>query len=105
MDKSTGRKSLGDVLANNFAYGEEEMPVPTPETKTKTRTKSGIPLPATLMSTVIQEAAEKEQTIRTTVDLPKSKHRQLTVLCAKAGVSKQEAIGKLIDRLLMEDEG
>ncbi|MGL5806584.1 MAG: CopG family transcriptional regulator, partial [Xenococcaceae cyanobacterium] len=43
---------------------------------------------------------EREATVRLTVDLPESMHRQLSYLAVKSGKKKAEIVRALIDELL-----
>jgi hypothetical protein len=61
------------------------------------------PQPTTsLMSRLMQNNQEKEATVRLTVDLPKSTHTKLSILCAHNGLKKAEVIRMLLDEALKD---
>ncbi|MGL5879200.1 MAG: CopG family transcriptional regulator [Xenococcaceae cyanobacterium] len=120
MNAKKPRKTFTDSLAKSFVYGESS-PTPqhnsditnstpqmandaiaTEQTKTqradaarsesKDRKKSIV---EKLMMTT-----EREATVRLTVDLPESMHRQLSYLAVKSGKKKAEIVRALIDDLL-----
>jgi macrodomain Ter protein organizer (MatP/YcbG family) len=104
------RKALNDTLAAEFVYGategKDDKPAPTPveveeaidEQLAKTTEKQSR---GNLMSRLM-EAPEKEATVRVTVDLPKSMHQKLSMLCARTGRKKVEIIRMLLDEALDE---
>jgi hypothetical protein len=55
-----------------------------------------------LMSRLMQNTPEKEATVRLTVDLPKSTHTKLSVLCAHNGLKKAEVVRMLLDEALKD---
>jgi hypothetical protein len=54
------------------------------------------------MSKLMQNSPEKEATVRLTVDLPKSTHTKLSVLCAHNGLKKAEVVRMLLDDALKD---
>ena len=52
----------------------------------------------------IMESSAQERMIRITVDLEESKHRKLSMLCAKSGKTKAHIIRLLLDDLLNDVE-
>jgi hypothetical protein len=57
-----------------------------------------------LMSRLMQNTPEKEATVRLTVDLPKSTHTKLSILCAHHGLKKAEVVRMLLDEALKDTE-
>jgi hypothetical protein len=57
-----------------------------------------------LMSRLMQNTPEKEATVRLTVDLPKSTHTKLSILCAHNGLKKAEVVRMLLDEALKDTE-
>ncbi|PSB56825.1 hypothetical protein C7B77_10525 [Chamaesiphon polymorphus CCALA 037] len=55
-----------------------------------------------LISKLMQNTPEKEATVRLTVDLPKSTHTKLSVLCAHNGLKKAEVVRMLLDEALKD---
>ncbi|WP_309731952.1 hypothetical protein [Chamaesiphon sp. OTE_75_metabat_556] len=55
-----------------------------------------------LMSKLMQNSPEKEATVRLTVDLPKSTHTKLSILCAHNGLKKAEVVRMLLDEALKD---
>jgi hypothetical protein len=128
MTTKKPRKSLGDALANNFVYGDKALisaaePVaeqvePIVETvqtiadatepivaavAIAVASKPISPQPSTsLMSRLMQNTPEKEATVRLTVDLPKSTHTKLSILCAQNGLKKAEVVRMLLDDALKD---
>jgi hypothetical protein len=128
MTTKKPRKSLGDALANNFVYGDKalisaaepiaEQVEPIVETvqtvadstepivaavAIAVASKPISPQPTTsLMSRLMQNAPEKEATVRLTVDLPKSTHTKLSILCAQNGLKKAEVVRMLLDDALKD---
>ncbi len=128
MTTKKPRKSLGDTLANNFVYGDnapisaaepvEERIEPIVETvqtvadstepivaavAIAVASKPISPQPTTsLMSRLMQNTPEKEATVRLTVDLPKSTHTKLSILCAQNGLKKAEVVRMLLDDALKD---
>ena len=123
MTAKKPRKSLGDTLANNFVYGDQaaisaaetivEQVEPTVQT-VETVVDSTEPIveaaskPITqqpspsLMFRLMQNTPEKEVTVRLTVDLPKSTHTKLSILCAQNGLKKAEVVRMLLDDALKD---
>jgi hypothetical protein len=128
MTTKKPRKSLGDALANNFVYGDK-APIPTAEPVAEqvesivemvqtvadstepivaavaiaVASKPISPQPTTsLMSRLMQNTPEKEATVRLTVDLPKSTHTKLSILCAQNGLKKAEVVRMLLDDALKD---
>jgi hypothetical protein len=128
MTAKKPRKSLGDTLANNFVYGDN-APIPTAEPVEEriepivetvqtvadstepivaavaiaVASKPISPQPTTsLMSRLMQNTPEKEATVRLTVDLPKSTHTKLSILCAQNGLKKAEVVRMLLDDALKD---
>jgi hypothetical protein len=128
MTTKKPRKSLGDTLANNFVYGSNasipaaepvaEQVEPIVETvqtvadstepivaavAIAVASKPISPQPTTsLMSRLMQNTPEKEATVRLTVDLPKSTHTKLSILCAQNGLKKAEVVRMLLDDALKD---
>lgn len=75
---------------------EKEPAKPTQPVKITEKQSKG-----SLMSRLM-EAPEKEATVRVTVDLPKSMHQKLSMLCARTGKKKVEIIRMLLDEALTE---
>lgn len=70
---------------------------------TATTSKLISPQPTTsFMSKLMQNSPEKEATVRLTVDLPKSTHTKLSVLCAHNGLKKAEVVRMLLDEALKD---
>jgi hypothetical protein len=128
MTTKKPRKSLGDALANNFVYGDN-APIPAAEPVEEriepivetlqtvadstepivaavaiaVASKPISPQPTTsLMSRLMQNTPEKEATVRLTVDLPKSTHTKLSILCAQNGLKKAEVVRMLLDDALKD---
>lgn len=120
MSSRKGRKSLDDILAQKFIYGEK---APSKERNLSSKQNSSLasseqpsesdfsanePLGATeklsknlpLMDKF--QTPPKEATIRFTVDLPASMHRKLSLLAAKTGKKKAEIVRVLLDEALGE---
>lgn len=102
------RKALNDTLAAEFVYGategKDEQPDKTPATEGEAIEKHPAqstekPSRGNLMSRLM-ETPEKEATVRVTVDLPKSMHQKLSMLCARTGKKKVEIIRMLLDEAL-----
>jgi hypothetical protein len=120
MTTKKPRKSLNDSLASEFVYGseqrreasplgpEESVEPPSQTTQTDVSTAASqqpttVPVPLqkeSLMSKLMEP--EKEATTRVTVDLPKSMHRKLSILCAKTGRTKVDIIRLLLAEALQE---
>jgi hypothetical protein len=76
---------------------------PSVEAATAITSKPISPQPTTsLMSRLMQNTPEKEATVRLTVDLPKSTHTKLSVLCAHNGLKKAEVVRMLLDEALKD---
>jgi hypothetical protein len=128
MTTKKPRKSLGDTLANNFVYGDK-APISAAETVVEriepivetvqtvadstepivaavaiaVASKPISPQPTTsLMSRLMQNTPDKEATVRLTVDLPKSTHTKLSILCAQNGLKKAEVVRMLLDDALKD---
>lgn len=116
------RRSLDDPAALGFVYGEPqpvveqiestepdepeyttpEQPKPTrkPRTQSKPTTK---PQPTgDFMSKLLDKAADKEPTVRITVDLPQSMHQKLSILCARTNTKKADIIRGLLNEALQQ---
>lgn len=87
-----------NVDDNEGAEGsvEKQPAKPTQPAETTEKQSKG-----NLMSRLM-EAPEKEATVRVTVDLPKSMHQKLSMLCARTGKKKVEIIRMLLDEALNE---
>jgi hypothetical protein len=57
-----------------------------------------------LISKLMQNTPEKEATVRLTVDLPKSTHTKLSILCAHNGLKKAEVVRMLLDEALKDTD-
>ena len=116
MSSRKGRKSLDDILAQKFIYGEK---APSKEHKLSSKQNSSLAAseqPSESSANAPLEVAEKpsknlplmdkfktppkEATIRFTVDLPASMHRKLSLLAAKTGKKKAEIVRVLLDEAL-----
>jgi hypothetical protein len=125
MSPRKSRKSLDDVLARQFIYGEKQHetleeatqkqgpsepspePFSSPDSESVTAQSAvGMLLGATekisselpLMDKF--QTPPKEATIRFTVDLPASMHRKLSILAARTGKKKAEIVRVLLDEAL-----
>lgn len=76
---------------------EEERPAMPKETQLKLKSQR-----SSIVSQLLQDAPEKEATVRITVDLPESMHRKLSILCARTRKSKAEVVRLLLDEVLDE---
>jgi hypothetical protein len=131
MTAKKTRKPMGDNAAvNNFVYRDNaptlvadpvaepvEPSVETVETVEDSAEPSveapaiAVAAPAnpiasqpttSLISKLMQNSPEKEATVRLTVDLPKSTHTKLSVLCAHNGLKKAEVVRMLLDEALKD---
>lgn len=68
----------------------------TPKTEAKTKANK-----QSALDKIIESSAQ-ERMVRITVDLEESKHRKLSMLCAKSGKTKAHIIRLLLDDLLNE---
>ncbi|HAJ61918.1 MAG TPA: hypothetical protein DCP31_23990 [Cyanobacteria bacterium UBA8543] len=118
MSPRKSRKSLDDILAQQFIYGEKTQGTakelslkqtsskPPSEHLSPSSRKADAPLDATektpnnspLMDKF--QTPPKEATIRFTVDLPASMHRKLSLLAARTGKKKAEIVRVLLDEAL-----
>jgi hypothetical protein len=114
MSAKKSRKSLDDILAQQFIYGERPQeldrglsPKPT-SSKPPLEPKADVPLGATEEIpnepplTDKFQTPPKEATIRLTVDLPASMHRRLSLLAARTGKRKAEIVRLLLDEVLKD---
>ncbi|HEY9597176.1 MAG TPA: hypothetical protein V6D33_05860 [Cyanophyceae cyanobacterium] len=114
MRKRKSRKSLDDILAQQFIYGDrlQELdqglsPKPT-SSKPPLEPKADVPLGATEETPNTQPLTDKfqtppkEATIRFTVDLPASMHQRLSLLAARTGKRKAEIVRLLLDEVLKD---
>jgi hypothetical protein len=131
MSAKKPRKPMGDNAAvNNFVYRDNavtsaaepvveavepivetvetvaDLPQPSVEVPAIAAPAKPIsPQPTTnLMSRLMQNTPEKEATVRLTVDLPKSTHTKLSILCAHNGLKKAEVVRMLLDEALKDTE-
>jgi hypothetical protein len=93
----TKRKSLNDALAENFVYGQGDIPNKTPTTSSNPPSAE-----PSSMSRLLEATEQKEATKRFTVDLPESMHRKLSMLSAKTGRTKADIIKTLLGDLLKD---
>jgi len=125
MSSKRSRKSLDDVLAQQFIYGIkqcgtlqepalEKVSLEPPSEQTSpfesaseaARIATSEPLGATEKipndSTLMDkfQTPPKEATVRFTVDLPASMHRKLSILAARTGKKKAEIVRVLLDEVL-----
>ncbi len=118
MSPRKSRKSLDDILAQQFIYGEKQQETarelslkqtssePPLEQPSPYERRAGMPLGATKKtpndSPLIDkfQTPPKEATIRFTVDLPASMHRKLSLLAARTGKKKAEIVRVLLDEAL-----
>jgi heme-binding NEAT domain protein len=109
------RRSLDATLAEKFVFGspatesvESESIVPPPVPKQSQSKETTVPKTTTTpkQSKLMEKlmTAEKEATVRITVDLPKSMHQQLSILAAKTGRKKADIIRTLLGEVLEEIE-
>jgi hypothetical protein len=121
MNAKKPRKTLGDSLAKNFVYGENSPPpithnlditsstqkmaseeIATEQTKSQradaARSESSYKKESIALKLMM--TTPREATVRLTVDLPESMHRQLSYLAVKSGKKKAEIVRALIDELL-----
>ena len=114
MSARKSRKSLDDILAQQFIYGDrlQELerglsPKPT-SSEPPLEPKAEVPLGATEEIPSEQPLTDKfqtpakEATIRLTVDLPASMHRRLSLLAARTGKRKAEIVRVLLDEVLKD---
>jgi len=77
---------------------EESLPTATPDAKS-----NSTPEPAkSNLTSRLQRITPKEPTVRFTIDLTESMHRNLSVLAAKTGRKKAEIIRLLLDEALKD---
>ena len=120
MNSRKSRKSLDDILAQQFIYGEKTQGTakelalkqtssePSSEHPSALEPRSGVLLGETsktpndspLMDKF--QTPPKEATIRFTVDLPTSMHRKLSLLAARTGKKKAEIVRVLLDEALKD---
>lgn len=114
MSARKSRKSLDDILAQQFIYGEGLQkldrglsPKPT-SSEPPFEPKADVSLGATGETpnepplTDKFQTPPKEATIRLTVDLPASMHRRLSLLAARTGKRKAEIVRVLLDEVLKD---
>lgn len=120
MSPRKSRKSLDDVLAQQFIYGEKTQGTakelslkqtssnPPSEHLSPSERKADTPLDVDATETTSNnsplmdkfQTPPKEATIRFTVDLPASMHRKLSLLAARTGKKKAEIVRVLLDEAL-----
>lgn len=125
MSPRKNRKSLDDVLARQFIYGEKQhetlgeaaprqaLSEPSPEQFSLPDSESVAAQSVVNISLDAKEKTSselplmdkfqtppKEATIRFTVDLPTSMHRKLSILAARTGKKKAEIVRVLLDEAL-----
>lgn len=114
MSARKRRKSLDDILAQQFIYGDrlQELerglsPKPT-SSEPPLEPKAEVPLgaaeeiPNEQPLTDKFQTPPKEATIRFTVDLPASMHQRLSLLAARTGKRKAEIVRLLLDEVLKD---
>lgn len=86
-------------------------PFPAPKPKRQTKPKQATPpkeeptIQGSFMSQLLSTTTEKEPTVRVTVDMPRSLHQKLSMLCARTGAKKADVIrGLLAEALQQVDE-
>lgn len=93
-------------LASEFVYGSTATP-----SSTESLTRETEPLPQAYqpepdvkpsLREMLMPTAEKESTVRLTVDLPQSLHRQLSMLSAQTGKTKADIVRFLIKEALSQ---
>lgn len=111
MSPRKTRKALDESLASEFVYGasqETSQPVDEAEVDVievasetvEMKESSDRPSTKTDLMSKLMQMAEKEPTVRLTVDLPESMHRSLSILCARTGKKKAEIVRMLLDDVL-----
>lgn len=118
MSPRKGRKSLDEILAQQFIYGEKTQRTarelspkqpssePSSEQLSLSERKASLPLNATEKTpneTLLVDkfhTPPREATIRFTVDLSPSMHRKLSLLAARTGKKKAEIVRLLLDEAL-----
>lgn len=118
MSQRKSRKSLDDILAQQFIYGEKPQEKANSVALKQTLSEPDLEHPSAseLIVSVPKGALEKtpnnsplmdkfqtppkEATIRFTVDLPASMHRKLSLLAARTGKKKAEIVRVLLDEAL-----
>ncbi len=118
MSPKKSRKSLDDILASQFIYGEKPQETakelslkqtsskppslqPSPSERRAVMPQGGTPKTPNDSPLVNKfQAPPKEATIRFTVDLPASMHRKLSLLAARTGKKKAEIVRVLLDEAL-----
>lgn len=118
MSPRKGRKSLDEILAQQFIYGEKPQRTarelspkqpssePSSEQVSLSGRKASLPLDATENTPNETPLLDKfhtpprESTIRFTVDLSPSMHRKLSLLAARTGKKKAEIVRLLLDEAL-----
>jgi hypothetical protein len=92
-----------ETVAEQVEPTRPERVEPIVEAATATTSHPISPQPTTsLMSRLMQNTPEKEATVRLTVDLPKSTHTKLSILCAHNGLKKAEVVRMLLDEALKD---
>ena len=118
MSSKKGRKSLDDILAQQFIYGEKPLSKDRKLSSKHTSSlasseqpsKSPVDVPLGATEKLSKDSPlmdkfqipPKEATIRFTVDLPASMHRKLSLLAARTGKKKAEIVRVLLDEALEE---
>jgi len=112
MSPRKGRKSLDEILAQQFIYGEKpqktarELSLKQPSSEPSSEQVSRSGRKATENTPNETPLADKfhtpprEATIRFTVDLSPSMHRKLSLLAARTGKKKAEIVRLLLDEAL-----
>jgi hypothetical protein len=118
MSPRKSRKSLDDILAQQFIYGEKPQGIakelspkqtssePPSKQPSPSQRRAGVPLGTTEKTPNDSPLMDKfqtpprEATIRFTVDLPASMHRKLSLLAARTGKKKAEIVRVLLDEAL-----
>jgi hypothetical protein len=93
-----------ETILQGRGYTNADSTEPSVESAaTATTSNPTSPQPTTsLMSRLMQNTPEKEATVRLTVDLPKSTHTKLSILCAQNGLKKAEVVRMLLDDALKD---
>ncbi len=108
MTPKKPRKPLDDSLAAEFVYStadpnpvEPQIP-PVAANPTQAQAPVNPPIRSRVMDKLMSAPVQKEPTIRLTVDLTETMHRNLSILAAKTGKKKAEIIRMLLDEALQE---
>lgn len=113
MSQKKSRRSLNDDDAQSFVFGDTQIettelveiePEPAkPAKKARTSPKPAkTPTQTTgdFMSQLLDKTADKEPTVRITVDLPQSTHQKLSMFCARTNTKKADIIRGLLNEAL-----